>query len=162
MQRARGFTIVELLIVIVVIAILAALSYVGYVNISNRAHDSTVRADLGNFSKQMEIIKLDLGHYPRERSHFTGFKITLGSYDTTANNVYYTSIHASDRYAFGVRSKSGKGFILTDQGLQENVSSISGSATATALGSTWGATGTSSLQGHGSNGWVSGWPLISD
>ncbi len=42
--KQKGFTIVELLIVIVVIAILAALSYVGYTSITARAKDSTAQA----------------------------------------------------------------------------------------------------------------------
>ena len=42
--KQKGFTIVELLIVIVVIAILAALSYVGYTSITSRAKDSTAQA----------------------------------------------------------------------------------------------------------------------
>ena len=42
--KQKGFTIVELLIVIVVIAILAALSYVGYTSITARANNSTAAA----------------------------------------------------------------------------------------------------------------------
>ena len=42
--KQKGFTIVELLIVIVVIAILAALSYVGYTSITARANTSTAAA----------------------------------------------------------------------------------------------------------------------
>ena len=42
--KQKGFTIVELLIVIVVIAILAALSYVGYTSITQRANNSTAAA----------------------------------------------------------------------------------------------------------------------
>jgi prepilin-type N-terminal cleavage/methylation domain-containing protein len=41
MDTYRGFTIVELLIVIVVIAILAALSVVGYTNIQQRVKNTT-------------------------------------------------------------------------------------------------------------------------
>ena len=42
--KQKGFTIVELLIVIVVIAILAVLSYVGYTSITARANNSTAAA----------------------------------------------------------------------------------------------------------------------
>ena len=55
----RGFTLVELLIVIVVIAILAALSYVGYTAISNRALSSTLQSDLSQAAKQLGVAKID-------------------------------------------------------------------------------------------------------
>lgn len=49
----RGFTIVELLIVVVVIAILAAITIVSYNGIQQRARVSTVMADLSNSAKKM-------------------------------------------------------------------------------------------------------------
>ena len=55
----RGFTIVELLIVIVIIAILAALTYVGYTAISNRAIDSTLKSDLTQAAKKLNYDKVD-------------------------------------------------------------------------------------------------------
>ena len=55
----RGFTIVELLIVIVVIAILAALSYVGYTAMSSRAIGSTLKSDLTQAAKKLNYDKVD-------------------------------------------------------------------------------------------------------
>lgn len=62
-QKSRGFTIVELLIVIVVIAILAALSYVGYASINNRAAISVLQSDLSQAAKQLDIAKVKSGTY---------------------------------------------------------------------------------------------------
>lgn len=45
-QRAYGFTIVELLIVIVVIAILAVIAVVAYSGIQNQAVESSIRSSL--------------------------------------------------------------------------------------------------------------------
>ncbi len=42
-QKQKGFTIVELLIVVVVIAILASLTILSYNGIVSRASDSTVK-----------------------------------------------------------------------------------------------------------------------
>ncbi len=65
MKRARsGFTIVELLIVVVVIAILAAITIVAYNGVSNRAKESSVRADTSNAVKSLEVFKVTNSRYP--------------------------------------------------------------------------------------------------
>jgi prepilin-type N-terminal cleavage/methylation domain-containing protein len=52
-----GFTIVELLVVIVVIGILAAITIVSYTGISGRAINSSVKSDISQAYKQLEISK---------------------------------------------------------------------------------------------------------
>lgn len=58
-RKDRGFTIVELLIVIVVIAILAAITIVAYSNISNRAKASTAKANAESVQKVVEAYAAD-------------------------------------------------------------------------------------------------------
>jgi len=48
----RGFTIVELLIVVVVIAILAAITIVSYNGITNKANDTAIQNDLDTLRKK--------------------------------------------------------------------------------------------------------------
>lgn len=50
-NKVKGFTLVELLIVIVVIAILAAISIVAYNGITQRARDTQRATDAGNLAK---------------------------------------------------------------------------------------------------------------
>ena len=52
-NKHRGFTIVELLIVIVVIAILAAISIVSYTGIQSRANDSKMRSAVVQLEKSI-------------------------------------------------------------------------------------------------------------
>lgn len=55
----KGFTIVELLIVIVVIAILAAISVVAFNGIQNRARSSAVNSALSQSSKKITVWQVD-------------------------------------------------------------------------------------------------------
>lgn len=64
-MKNRGFTIVELLIVIVVIAILAAVTVVSYRNISASAKDSERLNDINAVSKALAQYRIVNGHYPR-------------------------------------------------------------------------------------------------
>ena len=62
--NSRGFTIVELLIVIVVIAILAAISIVAYNGIQDRARFTSYQTDLSNIRKAILMYYIDNGKYP--------------------------------------------------------------------------------------------------
>lgn len=64
LQSQRGFTIVELLIVIVVIGILAAIVIVAYNGITNNARNNAWRSDTQNLAKIAEIVNTEEGSYP--------------------------------------------------------------------------------------------------
>ncbi len=69
----KGFTIVELLIVIVIIGILAALVVVAYTGIQNRARTTQYQADAGVIDKKAEAAAGDnFGQYPLVAADFTG------------------------------------------------------------------------------------------
>lgn len=63
-KSVRGFTIVELLIVIVVIAILAAITVVAYNGIQSRARDTQRVSDISTFLKGLENYRTINGAYP--------------------------------------------------------------------------------------------------
>lgn len=60
-DRRRGFTIVELLIVVVVIAILAAITIVAYNGITNRANDSATISTAKQIEKQAILNEAESG-----------------------------------------------------------------------------------------------------
>ena len=55
MNKSRGFTIVELLIVIVVIAILAAITIVAFNGIQERSQVARAQSDMSNMQKLVEL-----------------------------------------------------------------------------------------------------------
>lgn len=71
MKAERGFTIVELLIVIVVIAILAAIVIVAYTGVTNNARNSNYKANASSIQKVAEAINADNGSYPATVAAFT-------------------------------------------------------------------------------------------
>ena len=64
LRTQRGFTIVELLIVIVVIAILAAISIVAYNGIQTRANNTTTTQGVAQFIKAYGLYAIDKGDFP--------------------------------------------------------------------------------------------------
>jgi prepilin-type N-terminal cleavage/methylation domain-containing protein len=67
-NKERGFTIVELLIVIVVIGILAAITIVAYNGVQNRARTTTAQANAQEVQSKAEVYAADTGNgaYPTQ------------------------------------------------------------------------------------------------
>jgi prepilin-type N-terminal cleavage/methylation domain-containing protein len=63
-KTSKGFTIVELLIVIVVIGILAALVLNSFRGVQERARDTKRRTDVNAQASQLEVYYTDNGGYP--------------------------------------------------------------------------------------------------
>ena len=63
-QLQKGFTIVELLIVIVVIGILAALVLNTFSGVQRRARDTERQTDINSVATQLEVYYNDNGFYP--------------------------------------------------------------------------------------------------
>lgn len=83
--KQKGFTIVELLIVIVVIAILAAITIVAYNGIQQRAKNSQRQQDIKIIAKALELYYTDNGRYPNSTCSLgAGCKIN-GSWNSTAD-----------------------------------------------------------------------------
>ena len=76
--RRRGFTIVELLIVIVVIGVLAAISIAAYNSVQSKARDSSRIAKLDQLVKGIELYYAQNGYYP-PIDHGLGTESSCGS-----------------------------------------------------------------------------------
>ena len=118
-KTRRGFTIVELLVVVVVIAILASVTVVAYTGVTGSASDSAVQSDLRQIAQQVEMYKVKNGDYP----HYLDFQaldihVTKSAYGALwiddggrPRNLMYCSPMANhDQYTLVARSISGEAF----------------------------------------------------
>jgi prepilin-type N-terminal cleavage/methylation domain-containing protein len=70
LKSERGFTIIELLIVIVIIAILAAIVIVAYNGITARANTTKAQTNAATVQKVAEAFNADSGRYPASVAEF--------------------------------------------------------------------------------------------
>ena len=74
----RGFTLIELIIVLVVIGIIAAIAIAKFVGIKEAAYVASMKSDLGNFALYEEFHAIDNdGNYFAGNGIAQGFKPTV-------------------------------------------------------------------------------------
>ncbi len=96
-KNQKGFTIIELLVVIVIIGILVALALPNLFAAQARGRDTERKNDLKNLQQKLETYFNDNGQYPAAASWSTD--IGASTEDTTdpRNNTYtYTTTDQSD------------------------------------------------------------------
>lgn len=166
----RGFTIVELLIVIVVIGILAAIVIVAFNGVQGRASDSAVQSDLKQIASKFQQTQAIDGVYPTQTQLENGsldVKINKANYPTSTlvngRNLGICMVRSPgvEKFAVFAYSKSGKWFSYsTAFGLRQETGAWTGShgttcptfnisTSETGLWITWGA------QSDQTGGWFS-------
>lgn len=91
----KGFTIVELLIVIVIIGILATLAVVGFNGVQEKATEATLKTDLANAERQLENAKTLAGSYPSSASDVKKSDGTTFEYTVSGGQFCITASSAS-------------------------------------------------------------------
>lgn len=81
----RGFTVIELLVVIVVIAILAAVSIVSYTGIQKRANGAVASSEVAQALKSITLYQAEYGRYPS----------LLSDAGLSSNNIQYSRTDSS-------------------------------------------------------------------
>ena len=71
-ERRKGFTLVELLVVIVVLAVLAAIVLPKFMDSSARSKESSLRTDLKLIRNALSAFQADTGKYPLALADLAG------------------------------------------------------------------------------------------
>jgi prepilin-type N-terminal cleavage/methylation domain-containing protein len=142
-KEKKGFTLVELLIVIVVIAIIAAIVILAYTGISQRAKSTTLVSDLTNAANQLKLYQATNSAYPTSNDCSSGANpappaICLKS---SANNTYtgYVYNNAVSPQTFTLTEQNGSlTYSITNDGLAVAVTTVntSGGTVTTSGGNT--------------------------
>lgn len=101
MQKNKGFTIVELLIIIVIISILAAISVVAYSGIQQRTRVAIAQSEMRSVAQAAQAFRVENDRGPTSAADFSTILKKAGLYDATRTNAKsYAICGDANGYAF--------------------------------------------------------------
>ena len=106
-SRARGFTLLELVVVIVILAILAGLAVPRYMRTVNRSRANEALQILGYLRESSERYYARYGSYAGIANDFSNLDFNPTDVSGTASWTYVASGQAADAYTFTAAFTAG-------------------------------------------------------
>lgn len=103
-DRKRGFTVIELLVVIVVISVLASITIISYIGITQKATIAKLQSDLTNTSRILKIDQASLSEYP---SSLLSANNGIGTPISSNVTLYYSCNNDTNPQTFCLTATSG-------------------------------------------------------
>jgi prepilin-type N-terminal cleavage/methylation domain-containing protein len=161
-QQQKGFTIVELLIVVVVIAILAAITIVSYNGIKVRAQNAATTQAIADTYKSVALFDAENGRFPLTTAELatTGIRINKTAFFGGTNTFVYCYLPDGSQAAFVAAGVGGSAngalwSYSSNGGLKTMTSTEWGSSPAQRCQSALGAVASSHSGLTATNFWVS-------
>lgn len=136
--RNRGFTLVELLIVIVVIGILAAITLVAYNGVQQKAHTAAAQSAANEVVKKAALYETENSNYASSFGTLTGLASSdpaaIPSSDVTFTGTALTSAPSSDNtvnYTYCGPSSAPTGITVTYWNFSSNAAATVSTGTVT-------------------------------
>jgi type IV pilus assembly protein PilA len=123
LRNKKGFTLIELMIVVAIIGILAAIAIPNFMNYQCKAKQSEAKSNLGNIKTMMEAYRAEYDRYPGTLS-LIGFSIN------TADARYNYTISANDTTTFTAQATTSDLNGTTDTWLLSNDGRLNNTANA--------------------------------
>ena len=130
----KGFTLVELLIVIIIIAVLAAIAIPKFSNSSQRSKESSLRANLKLVRNAIDLFRADTGAFPASMAGLTATTTSGLSASAVACTIAATDWRGPYLQAVPVDPVSGSA--MTYGTAAADVGTVKSSATGNGLDGT--------------------------
>lgn len=92
-QTIRGFTLMEVLLVLVILVLLGGTASVFFINIQKNAYMDTARTQINSFKQALDLYRMDVGSYPSEQE---GLQALINPPTSVANPAKWRGPYLKD------------------------------------------------------------------
>ncbi|HVT11072.1 MAG TPA: prepilin-type N-terminal cleavage/methylation domain-containing protein [Fimbriimonadaceae bacterium] len=135
-DRRRGFTLMELLIVIIVIAVLAAIALPRFINSGLRSKEASLKSDLKIYRNAVQLFLNDTGAYPASLAALSATSAPASGIDSAGASKSITSTDWKGPYIDSIMSDPVSGNAFTYGATSPNVGKVTSSASGNATDGT--------------------------